>query len=137
MRLGVTKFRVVMTIEVGTTGPIGDWLPGFMQLLMQRANPELQPATVEHGLDVHRWRPIHNFDGSWAGQILIQCASNEEVLQLHQTVHGAGVRIQHHLAIIEVSCPHVDLTTSDRALAPVYDQTHGGRHTAPIPMPTP
>ena len=72
-------------------------------------NLPLQKSTADTGLDLHRWKPIMAYDGSWTGKVLIQLSSQQEVQQLHASLHGKGVKIQQHLAGIAVDSLYLDL----------------------------
>ena len=71
----------------------------------------LQKSTTEIGLDVHRWRAIKAYDGSWTGKVVVQLANQQELRQLHASIHGKGIEVQQHVAGITVESLHIDLTS--------------------------
>ena len=101
--------QVTITMPLGTCGPLEQWLPAFMQKASSTNNLPLQKTTAESGLDVHKWKEILAYDGSWTGKVLVQLVTPEEVHKLHSSLHGQGIQIQHHLAGISVDSDHLDL----------------------------
>lgn len=61
----ITKYRAIITIEVGTAGLLCDWLPACMGRISQSAGLVLQASQETGGLDIHRWHPVRDFDGRW------------------------------------------------------------------------
>ena len=57
------------------------------------------------------------YDGSWTGKVVVQLANQQEVRQLHASIHGKGVEIQQHVAGIMVDSLHVDLGTQPTVAA--------------------
>ena len=96
-------------MPLGTCGPIDQWLPTFMQRVGTTNNLPLQASVTDSGLDVHRYRALTAYDGSWTGKILVQLANIQEVRQLHNTLHGLGIEIQQHTTGIFVESDHIDL----------------------------
>ena len=106
-----STLQATITMPLATCGPIQQWLPAFMQKVATVNTLPLQETTTESGLDVHKWKPIVAYDGSWSGKVLVQLASAEQVRRLHTAIHGQGVEVQHHLAGITVDSTHLDLGT--------------------------
>ena len=98
-----------ISISLSTCGPLMEWLPQFMQTVRVATNLPLQVSTAESGLDIHKWKPIMDFEGGWTGRILVQLATEQEVQQLHGLVHGKGLQVQRHMGDIEVESLHLDL----------------------------
>ena len=102
--------QATIGISLGTTGPILQWLPVFMQKVCQATGLQLAQATSSEGLDMLQWRSVHAFDGSWSGRVIVQLASAEEVRSLHRWLHGKGIRVQDHCGGITVDSLHLDLS---------------------------
>ena len=107
--------QATISIPLGTCGPLEQWLPAFMEQVAAANNIPLQRSTTEHGLDIHKWRPIMTYHGNWTGKVVIQLASQQEVGQLHASIHGKGVEVQKHLAGITVDSLHIDLATQSQS----------------------
>ena len=60
--------QATITMPLGTCGPIDQWLPTFMQRVGTTNNLPLQASTTDSGLDVHRYRAITTYDGSWTAK---------------------------------------------------------------------
>ena len=103
--------QATISIPVQTCGLLDQWLPMFMQRVATTNNLPLQASTTNSGLDIHKWRAMMAYDGSWTGKVLVQLANDQELRQLHKTLHGQGTEIQHHTAGILVDSDHVDLRT--------------------------
>ena len=101
--------QATIAIPVGTSGLLDQWLPTFMQKVATTNNLPLQPSTTESGLDVHKWRAVRAYDGSWTGKVVVQLASVQELRQMHKNMHGHAIEIQQHVAGISVESAHVDL----------------------------
>ena len=101
--------QATITLPLGTCGPIDQWLPTFMQRVATTNNLPLQASTTDSGLDVHRYRALTAYDGSWTGKVIVQLANTQEVRQLHNTLHGLGIEIQQHTTGIFVESNHIDL----------------------------
>ena len=80
-----------------------------MQTVRVATNLPLQVSTAESGLDIHKWKPIMDFEGGWTGRILVQLATEQEVQQLYGLVHGKGLQVQRHMGCIEVESLYLDL----------------------------
>ena len=80
-----------------------------MQCVATSNGLPLQQSTSESGLEMHTWKAVMAYDGSWTGRVVVQLASAQEVYKLHDSLHGKGVEIQHHLAGIMVDSEHLDL----------------------------
>ena len=104
-----TTLRASISLQVGTTGPISQWLPAFMSKTSEVCGLRLSMAGDDGGIDIGQWRAVVDYEGCWTGRVLVQLQSVNEVLTLRRQLHGQGVRIQHHVAGIEVDSLHVDL----------------------------
>ena len=103
--------QATISMPLGTCGPLEQWLPVFMDSVAVTNCLSLQRSTTENGLDVHRWRAIRAYDGSWTGKVVVQLANQQELRQLHASLHGMGIEIQQHLAGISVDSLHIDLAS--------------------------
>ena len=111
-RSNPATLQATITIPLGTCGPIDQWLPTFMQQVATTNNLSLQASTTDSGLDVHKYRALTAYDGSWTGKVIVQLANIQELRKMHKTLHGQGIEIQHHTAGISVESAHVDLRPS-------------------------
>ena len=103
--------QATITMPLGTCGPSEQWLPMFMQRVATTNNIPLQASTSEAGLDIHKWKAVTSYDGTWSGKVLVQLANVDELHHLRRTLHGQGVEIQHHVAGIFVDSDHIDLSS--------------------------
>ena len=103
--------QATISMPLGTCGPSEQWLPMFMERVANNNNLPLQPSTSDSGLDVHRWKAVTSYEGTWTGKVIVQLATIEELHHMHRTLHGQGIEIQHHLAGIYVDSDHVDLSS--------------------------
>ena len=103
--------QATITMPLGTCGPSEQWLPMFMQQVATTNNIPLQASTSDAGLDIHRWKPVTSYDGTWTGKVLVQLANVDELHHLRRTLHGQGIEIQHHVAGIFVDSDHIDLSS--------------------------
>ena len=94
-----------------TCGPSEHWLPMFMQQDATTNQLPLQASTAEAGLDIHRWKAMSTYEGAWTGKVIVQLANVDELRQLHRSLHGQGIEIQHHVAGIYVDSDHIDLSS--------------------------
>ena len=101
--------QATIAMQLGTCGPMDQWLPPFMLKVATTNNLPLQRSTADTGLDIHHWKPIMAYDGSWSGKVLIQLGSLQELHLLHESLHGKGIEIQQHMAGITVDSLHADL----------------------------
>ena len=88
------------------------WLPIFMQKVATVNNLPLQTSATGDGLDIHKWKAVIGYDGSWTGKVIVQFGSIHEILRMRNSLHGQGIEIQQHLAGISVDCDHLDLRTT-------------------------
>ena len=99
--------RLQAHIEIlGIDGSNYDELP---TKIMFKIAAETNTTLVEtqdpiKALEVGEWRQVSR-DGRWAGQILLQCRTTEDVHTLYDTVHGRGVCIDGVVRAIEVTSP--------------------------------
>ena len=103
--------QATISLPLATCGQLDQWLPTFMQKVSTANNIPLQMTSSETGLDIHHWKAIMAFDGSWTGKVLVQLATAQEVHQLHASIHGKGIEVHHHLAAIAVDSNHLDLSS--------------------------
>ena len=103
------SLQATIALPLQTTGPLEQWLPDSMAKASQVCNLPLRMAASDGGLDVHNWRSIVDYEGCWTGRVLVQLQSTAELLVLRQSLHGRGVRVQHHVAGIEVDSTHIEL----------------------------
>ena len=103
--------QATISMPLGTCGPLEQWLPAFMQKVASINGLPLERSRAETGLDIHRWRAIMGYDGSWTGKVVIQLANLQELQNLHTLLHGQGIDIQHHLTSISVDSLHYDFPT--------------------------
>ena len=80
-----------------------------MQGVCQATGIQLSQATAADGLDMHKWRSVHAFDGSWSGRVVVQLASADEIRSLHKLLHGKGIKLQDHCGGITVDSLYLDL----------------------------
>ena len=71
--------------------------------------------TSLEGLDSHEWRAIIDYGGAWTGKVLVQLGSAVEITTLHQRLNGHGVRVQQHVAGVEVESLYIDLDSGPSA----------------------
>ena len=103
--------QATISMPLGTCGPADQWIPRFMEQVATNNNLPLRPSTTDTGLDIHRWKAVTSYEGTWTGKIIVQLANTDELHQLRRTLHGQGIAIQHHLAGIYVDSDHVDFSS--------------------------
>ena len=74
-------------------------------------------------LAVLEWRATLR-DNNWCGKVLIQCASDQDVMTFHKDFHGFGVCIGGLVRSIDISSP------SDTKLAAGHSKLHAASATA-------
>ena len=102
--------QATISMPLGTCGPLEQWLPVFMANVASTNGLPLERSRAEAGLDIHKWRAIMGYDGSWTGKVIIQLATLQELQNLHTFLHGQGIEIQHHLTSISVDSLHYDFS---------------------------
>jgi len=105
--------QATLTIPIQTTGHLTTWLPAFMSKAAETCAIPFQPAATDTGLDVHSWRAIFNWEGSWTGKVVIQLANAAELSRVHTRLQGMGVDVYHHIASISVESRFVDFDNSN------------------------
>ena len=104
--------QATISMPLGTCGPLEQWLPAFMANVASTSGLPLERTRQEAGLDIHRWRAVMGYDGSWTGKVIVQLATLQEMQNVHSFLHGHGIEIQQHLSSISVDSLHYDFQAS-------------------------
>ena len=73
-----------------------------METLAAKSLVALSRAKGDDTLAIREWRPISDFEGKFAGKILVQCSDESELRRLHSTLHGKQINIGEHTAAVSV-----------------------------------
>ena len=80
-----------------------------MQALSHSSGVQLLPASDDQSLLWNQWRQILSFGGGWNGQVVIQCATKEEITAIHKAAKETMIEVQGHLGSMDISSNWVDL----------------------------
>ena len=85
------------------------WLPHMMAHIGQITGIAIHQHNGESGLDLGRWKAVNNFEGTWTGRVLLQCASAKDLLTIYKAIHNKGIDIQGHTTVVNVHSDYIDL----------------------------
>ena len=99
--------QATISIPLGATHDVADWASQLMETLAAKSLVVLTRAKDDEKLGIREWRPLLDFEGKFAGKILVQCSDESELRRLHGTLHGKQVNIGEHSTALGV---HSDFT---------------------------
>ena len=80
-----------------------------MATISSKTGIPLHPHNDTQGLPWHHYKPVMDYEGGWARQIIIQLTSRDELTTIHRFTSGAGLVINGHTAALRCSSDFVEL----------------------------
>ena len=104
------SLQATLSIPLGATHDIEDWSTKLFEKLAGSCLVVLSRAKDEKALGLREWRPILDYEGKWAGKLIVQCTDEAELRRLHTALHGKQVTVGEHSASVGV---HSDFAKLD------------------------
>ena len=104
--LAATHHQCTISITELPTGMPDDLLQVIVQHATDTLGVPLQRNRDFNAMRANDWQPFQDPLGRWAGRLLVQCSSQQEVWTLQDKLHGSCIERNGTPCILEVNNPH-------------------------------
>ena len=101
--------RATLDIPIPVESDLDTWLGGLMAKISASSGVPLSPQLQQEGLEWDSWKAVQDFEGNWAGKVIIQCSKADDLYKLQAAVHSKGIVVEGHTTTISLASDYVDL----------------------------
>ena len=101
--------RATIDIPVPVESQLEVWLDGLMDTISHNSGVSLTQHLASEGLAMGSWQAVRDFEGNWAGRVIVQCTCAADLYKLQTAVHSKGITIEGHTTTISIGSDYVDL----------------------------
>ncbi len=104
--------RVTLEVLVAVESCLGQWLNDLMDRISHESGVPLSRQDAPCGLDLGCWQAVRDFEGGWAGKVVIQCKGPQDIGKIRDLVHCEGIAIEGHTSTLALTSNFLDVCDS-------------------------
>ena len=80
-----------------------------MRCISEKSGVALNKQSSDQGVDLGCWQAVRDFEGGWAGKVIIQCRDPKELHSIREVVHCKGIAVEGHTTSLLLTSGYLDI----------------------------